>query len=193
VRSGECQRASNETSVAVAIDLEACGENRIETGVIMLDHLLEQFRFHSGCSLVVAATSLDSILHHIVEDVALVAGQALSQALGPRLGIARFGEATIPMDDALARAVLDLGGRPYARTQLRTQAECVERLDVILIPHFFRSLATTAGLTVHIDVLTGSDPHHCIEAAFKAFAYACRSAWAITSSTQAIPSTKGVL
>jgi imidazoleglycerol-phosphate dehydratase len=160
----------------------------------MLDHLLAQFSFQSGCDLELTAQSLDAIQHHLVEDVALVLGSAVAQALGDRRGIVRFGSATIPMDDALARAAVDLGGRAFARTAFLTQAQFLEGLDTVMLPHFFRSLASTAQLTVHVDVLHGEDPHHCIEAAFKAFARACRSAWSVSPiSAGTIPSTKGVL
>lgn len=194
MRSGRCERATRETVVQVAIDLEGERKYAIATGMPMLDHLLAQFAFHARSDLAITATSLDAIGHHLVEDVALALGSALASALDDRRGIMRYASATVAMDDALARAAVDLGGRPYARADIVVAAERVEGLDTILIPHFFRSLATTGGITLHVDVLAGIDPHHCIEASFKAFALACASAWHVADDRVAqIPSTKGVL
>jgi imidazoleglycerol-phosphate dehydratase len=159
----------------------------------MFDHLLSQFAFHSQCNLEIAARSRDGIEHHLIEDVGLVLGDALAKGLGERRGIARYGDALIPMDDALARAAVDFGGRPFARVGLDLAAERVEGLDVAMVPHFFSSLAWTAGITLHLDLLVGSDPHHAIEACFKAFARASTTAWSQTTGAMEIPSTKGVL
>ena len=193
MREGASERSTREAAVTIELDLDGAGSSDIATGLAMYDHLLDQFAFHSGCDLTVRARSLDSIVHHVVEDVALTLGQAVSRALGDRRGIARYGCATIPMDDALARAAVDLGGRAYARTDLVLTVESVEGLPAILIPHVFRSFSTTAGATLHVDVLHGADPHHCVEAAFKAFARACRSAWQLAGSPDAVASTKGML
>ncbi len=194
MRSGSSERTTRETVVRATITLNISGNREIATGQVMLDHLLDQFAFHAGCAVEVTARSLDSIAHHVVEDVALTLGCALSKALDDRCGIARFGSATIAMDDALARAAVDLGGRPYARTDFGLTAQRVEDLDTVMLPHFFRSFASSAGLTVHIDVLHGFDPHHCIEASFKAFAQACCMAWSPgLAMSGALPSTKGLL
>ncbi len=178
----------------LTIDLDGSGRREIATGLPMLDHLLAQFAFHSRSDLRVSAESLDRIEHHVVEDVALALGVALAVALGDRHGIARYGWALVPMDDALVRAAIDLGGRPFARVELPLQAERVEGLEVAMVPHFFRSFASKAGVTLHVDLLAGSDPHHAIEAGFKALARAASAAWLqIALDTDAIPSTKGVI
>jgi imidazoleglycerol phosphate dehydratase HisB len=194
VRSGSCERVSSETSVAATIELDGCGRREISTGLLMLDHLLAQFAFHSRCNLDIAVRSLDGIEHHLIEDVALALGEALAAALSERRGIARYGCALIPMDDALVRAAVDFGGRPFARVGLDLAARRVEGLEVAMIPHFFSSLAWKAGITLHLDLLVGSDPHHAIEACFKAFARASTAAWSQTASdAAALPSTKGIL
>jgi imidazoleglycerol-phosphate dehydratase len=194
MRSGACERASDETIVRVEVELDGSGNRAIETGLPMLDHMLAQLAFHSGCDLRVAARSLDRIEHHVVEDVAIVLGRAIDEALSERRGIARYGCATIPMDDALARAAIDLGGRAFTRVDLPLSQARVEGLDVVLVPHFFASLASAARLTLHVDLLAGSDPHHAIEACFKAVARALRTAWKLeAAASSAVPSTKGVL
>jgi len=191
MRSATRTRETRETKITVMLDLDRAGPPVIITGQRMFDHLLQQFAFHSGCDLRIQAESLDDIQHHLVEDVAIVMGDALATALGDRAGTERYGCATIPMDDALVRAAVDLGGRTYARTDLRVNVEHVEGLATAMIPHFFSSLAANARMTLHVDLLAGTDPHHCIEAAFKAFARACATASAQTRA--GILSTKGVL
>ncbi len=194
MRSGTCERVSGETIVSVTAGLDGAGRREISTGIPMYDHLLAQFAFHSGCDLEISARSLDAIAHHVIEDVALVLGDALSRALGERRGIARYGWCLLPMDDALARVAVDLGGRPYSRTELGVSAPYVEELEVAMIPHFFSSISWRAGMTVHVDLLAGSDPHHKIEACFKGFGRACAAAWApVAAQSATIPSTKGVI
>ena len=153
VRTGRCKRATTETTVSATIGLDVRGRGSIATGAIMLDHLLGQFAFHSGCEL--ESPPFRTIRSAITSSKTSrwFSGARLGGAR-ERRGIARFGSAVIPMDDALARAAVDLGGRAYARTEFAIEAERVEGLDTVLLPHFFRSLAGTAGLTVHLDVLT---------------------------------------
>lgn len=191
MRSAMRRRETRETIVEVSLNLDQRGVPMISTGVRMLDHLLEQFSFHAGCSIAIDASSLDALQHHVVEDTAITFGEAISAALDARADIVRFGEATIPMDDALVRAVVDLGGRSYARIELPFSVERIEDLGTSLIPHFFSSLASNARIAIHIDRLAGSDPHHCVEAAFKALARACATAWSI--APVGIPSTKGIV
>jgi imidazoleglycerol phosphate dehydratase HisB len=179
--------------VRVALELDEPASRDISTGVPMLDHLLDQLAFHSGCGAAVSARSLDSIQHHLIEDTAIVFGRAVDIALGDRHGIARFGSTLIAMDDALARVAVDLGGRSYSRVALPLTAEHLEGLEVAMVPHFFHSLALNSRMTVHIDLLHGTDPHHAIEACFKAFACSCRQAWTRTSDLPATASTKGAL
>lgn len=187
----ERSRETRETRIRVALSCASSAEISVRTGARMLDHLLEQWAFHSRVSLWVEAVSLDTIEHHLVEDVALVLGQAIGDALGDRRGIARFGEATIAMDDALVRCALDLGNRSYARIDLGLQREQLEDLSTDMVPHFFSTLAHNAKVALHLDRLAGSDEHHVVEGAFKAFARACRLAWSpdgafILSSTKEV-------
>jgi imidazoleglycerol-phosphate dehydratase len=193
MRKNNRKRVTTETEIVISLDLDEASAPVIETGRVMFDHLLTQFAFHSGCGLRVKARSRDGIEHHLVEDVALVLGDALDEALGERARIERFGTAFVPMDDALVRAVVDLGGRPYARVNVSFAVETIEGFACVLFPHFFSSFALRARIGLHVDLLAGSDPHHCAEAAFKAFARACRAAWTTNQNAAAIPSTKGVL
>jgi len=194
MRSGACQRSTTETDVAVSIGLDGSGQREIATGLRMLDHLLEQLAFHSRADLRISARSLDGIAHHLVEDVALTLGQAIADALGERRGIERYGSVLLPMDDALARVALDFSGRPFARVELEFGVERIEGLDCVLIPHFFRSLASKCGLTLHVDLLCAADPHHAVEACFKALGRALAIAWSVTASDlELIPSTKGTI
>jgi imidazoleglycerol-phosphate dehydratase len=190
MRKGFYERASCETAVAVAIDL--AGESpAISTGLRMFDHLLAQLALHSGLGLSVEARSLDGIEHHLIEDTGIALGRALADALDDRTGIARYGSAVLPMDDALVRAVIDVGGRSYTRINLPIAAEAVEGLEVAMVAHFFRSLASNALITLHIDLLAGEDPHHCIEAAFKAVARALAAACRPYNRVRVL-TTKGV-
>lgn len=178
MRSATVIRETNESAVSVSLDLDASDPVRIETGIRMFDHLLEQWAFHSGASLAIEARSIDGIAHHVVEDTAIALGGALERALGTRKGIARFGCVTLPMDEALVRCAVDLGGRAYSRIDLPLRRASIEDLASALIAHVFRSFAAGALVTLHIDCLAGEDDHHLAEAAFKAVARACRSAWA---------------
>lgn len=190
MRKGFYERASCETAVAVAIDLT--GESpAISTGLRMFDHLLAQLALHSGLGLSVEARSLDGIEHHLIEDTGIAVGRALADALDDRTDIARYGSALLPMDDALVRAVIDIGGRSYTRIHLPIAAERVEGLEVAMVAHFFRSLASNALITLHIDLLAGEDPHHCIEAAFKAVARALAAACRPHNRVRVL-TTKGV-
>jgi imidazoleglycerol-phosphate dehydratase len=193
VRNAACERETKETAVAVTLALDFPSPPRIETGLPMLDHLVAQWAFHSQCSATIDARSRDAIVHHLVEDAAIVLGQALDRAMGERTGIRRYGSATLPMDDALARVAVDFGGRAYSRIALNVQSESVEGLAAGLIAHFIASFTQNARIAVHADVLAGTDPHHCVEAVFKALGRACRSAWTIDAAQPlAVASTKGV-
>lgn len=194
MRRNDNKRITNETEIEVALSLDETAPPVIQTGHTMLDHLLTQFAFHAGCSVRISAQSRDGIQHHLIEDVAIVLGEALDEALGERASIERYGAALVPMDDALVRAVVDLGGRPYARINVPFSVETIEGFACVLFPHFFSSFATRARLGLHLDLLAGSDPHHCAEAGFKAVARAGRAAWALRSDlSAAIPSSKGVI
>ncbi len=189
-RIGEAIRETKETTIAVRVDLDRVGDVRINTGVAYFDHMLEQVAAHGGLSLTLACegdTHVD--LHHTIEDCALALGSALSNALGERRGIARYGF-TLPMDEAEARVSIDLGGRPYAVFEGVFAAPLLGRYPTEMTAHVFRSLAQTLGAAVHVSVY-GENDHHKTEACFKAFARALRMAVAVEGDM--VPSTKGVL
>jgi imidazoleglycerol phosphate dehydratase HisB len=182
-RSARLVRATAETRVRVRLALDGASRVRVATGAGLYDHLLEQLAFHAGFDLVLeAAGDLETGEHHTVEDAAIALGEALDRALGDRRGIARFGDAVLPMDDALARAAVDLGGRPAAEVRLE--------LDPGLAEHALRSLAQAGRLGLHVEA-EGRDPHHVAEAAFKAIGRAFRAA--VRPEGAGIPSTKGTL
>jgi imidazoleglycerol-phosphate dehydratase len=186
-------RRTSETQVEITIDLDGSGATDISTGVGFFDHLLTSFGHHGLFDLDVRATGdLEVDEHHTVEDVALVLGAALGEALADRAGIRRFGEASIPMDEALATAVVDVGGRPYAVISLPFRGERVGALPLQLVEHAFEALARTAGATLHVSG-TGRNDHHLAEAAFKAFGRALRAACEPDPRRAGVASTKGAL
>lgn len=192
-RTAATDRATRETSVHVQLTLDGSGTTDIRTGIGFLDHLLDSLGRHARFDLTLECRGdLHVDDHHTAEDCALVLGEALDRALGERRGVERFGWAYAPLDEALARAVIDLSGRPFADVNLDLEREKLGELACENIPHILRSLATAARLTLHVDVLKGDNDHHKAEAAFKAVALALRQAVARTSS-QDIPSTKGTL
>jgi imidazoleglycerol phosphate dehydratase HisB len=176
-------RATAETRIATRLALDGASRVRVATGAGLYDHFLEQLAFHAGFDLVLEGTGdLETGEHHTAEDAALALGQALDAALGDRRGIARYGDAIVPMDDALARAAVDLGGRAHAELRL-------ER-DPGLAEHVLASFAQAGRLSLHVEA-TGRDAHHTAEAAFKAVGRALRAA--VRAESEALPSTKGVL
>ncbi len=191
-RRGRVVRQTNETGVSANVLLDGTGEIEIRTGVGFLDHMLSALAFHAGWDLALACKG-DLVVddHHTVEDVALGLGEAVRQALGDLSGVARFGAAHAPLDDALARAVADVSGRPFFAGELGLVRDRLGDLSCENIPHFFRSFAQTARLTLHVDVLRGANDHHRAEAAFKALALALKSAFQPTG--QGLRSTKGTL
>jgi imidazoleglycerol-phosphate dehydratase len=195
-RSARVGRVTAETQVLVELTLDGAGVIQAETGVPFFDHMLSQLARHGSLDLTVQCrgdTEVDA--HHTVEDTALALGQALREALGDKAGICRFGDALVPLDETLVRAAVDLSGRPYVvHTEPDGMAPLIGSYDTTLTRHFFESLAHTAGICVHVDVLRGRNPHHIVEAQFKAFARALRTAAALDPrSGGAVPSTKGVL
>lgn len=186
-------RQTRETDIAVTLDLDGTGVAGVATGVGFYDHLLAALAHHALLDLEVRATG-DLVVdeHHTVEDVALVLGAAVSEALGDRAGIARFGEASVPMDEALATAVLDLGGRPYAVLDLAFRGERMGALSSQLVEHALESFARAAGATLHLRA-AGRNDHHVAEAAFKALARALRAAAAPDPRRAGVASTKGSL
>jgi imidazoleglycerol-phosphate dehydratase len=186
-------RRTRETDITVALDLDGAGVAAIETGVGFYDHLLSSLAHHGLFDLDIRASGdLDVDEHHTVEDVALVLGAAFAEALGDRAGIVRFGDASVPMDEALASAVVDIGGRPYAVVELPFRGERVGELPLQLVEHAIEAFARTAGGTVHVRG-TGRNDHHLAEAAFKALGRALRAACEPDPRRRGVASTKGVL
>jgi imidazoleglycerol-phosphate dehydratase len=190
-RSAEAERKTSETDVRASIELDGAGITTAETGIGFFDHMLAQLGRHSGFDLEVrAAGDLDVDGHHTVEDVGLVLGNALSDALGDRAGLRRFGWASVPMDEALVEVSLDVSGRPYTVHEVELPPGSLGTFDPGLVEDFVRALATSAGLTVHVRSRAGRSIHHVIEAEFKALARALGDACARTG-TEGVPSTKG--
>ena len=192
-RRAEVSRKTLETDVRVELVLDGEGRGDVRTGIGFLDHMLAALARHARFDLTLRCEGdLHVDDHHTAEDCALALGQALDQALGERRGIARFGHAYAPLDEALARAVVDLSGRPCAVVDLGLTREALGGLACENIPHVFHSLAVAARAALHVDVLRGANDHHRAEAAFKATALALRQAVA-QGGGEAVPSTKGVL
>jgi imidazoleglycerol-phosphate dehydratase len=197
-RTASLQRETSESRVSLSLDLDGTGENTISTTVPFFDHMLTALSKHSLIDLTVESSGdTDIDVHHTVEDTAIVFGQALKEALGDKAGISRFGDALVPLDDALARAVVDVSGRPYL---VHTgEPEGFENHLIgghfagSLVRHVFEAIIAHSGLTVHITVMDGRDPHHIAEAQFKAFARALRKAIAKDDKVEGVPSTKGAL
>ena len=194
-RVGEVTRATKETDLHVRVVLDGRGESRVKTGIGFFDHMLEGFARHSLIDLTVEARGdLHVDGHHTVEDTGIVLGQALEKALGDRAGIRRYADSMVPLDEALVRCVVDVSGRPYLSYQIEIPKwQMLGDYDVFLTPEFFRALVLNAGLTVHLDLIRGDNPHHIVEAAFKAFARAFDAATTVDPRVTGIPSTKGTL
>jgi imidazoleglycerol-phosphate dehydratase len=192
-RTASVTRTTRETSIRMTLDLDGTGKTAVKTGIGFLDHLLDALSRHARFDLMLTCEGdLQVDDHHTAEDCGLALGEALDRALGERRGVNRFGWALAPLDEALARAVVDLSGRPFADVALGLRRERVGGLSCENIPHVLRSLATAARITLHVDVLKGENDHHRAEAAFKATALALRQAVA-RSGFDDVPSTKGTL
>ncbi len=193
-RSATIERRTNETDVRLTLTLDGSGGGTRDTGVGFLDHMLDLLARHGLLDLDVAVGGdLQTGAHHTTEDTAIVLGQALDLALGDRAGIVRYGSATVPMDEARASCAIDISGRPFTLFQAALPPGSTGDFDHELTEEFFRALANAAKLTLHLRVEAGSNAHHMIEAAFKAFARALREAVAIDPSETGVPSTKGTL
>lgn len=194
-RTAKVARKTRETDIALSLSLDGTGEYDVSTGIGMFDHLLESLARHALLDLEVKATGdIDRDPHHLVEDVGLVLGQALNQALGERRGITRFGSAIVPMDEALAMVAVDLGGRPYAAVALEFGRPMIGQLPSEDIAHTLEAFAQEGCLNLHIRLLAGDNDHHIAEAAFKGLAKALRTAVAMDPrASGAVPSTKDVL
>ena len=197
-RVAEISRATSESSIELRLDLDGTGASSIDTGVPFFDHMLTAFAKHSLTDLTVTATGDIAIdVHHTVEDIGIVLGTAIKQALGDKSGISRYGDALVPLDEALVQAVVDISGRPYL---VHTGEPAGFEFHLIgghftgsMVRHVFEAIAFNAALTVHVTVVGGRDPHHIAEAEFKAFARAFRQAKAYDPLVSGIPSTKGAL
>lgn len=192
-RSATLTRTTKETSIQLELSLDGSGEVSVATGLGFLDHMLTALAYHAGFDLRLECTGdLQVDDHHAAEDCALALGQALDQALGERRGIRRFGSAFAPLDEALARAVVDLSGRPWPEIHLDLQRSMIGDVASENLAHVMISLAMASRAAIHVDVLRGANDHHKAEAAFKALALALRAA-VETTDRAAIPSTKGAL
>jgi imidazoleglycerol-phosphate dehydratase len=193
-RSADIERTTGETRVRLRLALDGSGESSVSTGVGFLDHMLDLLARHAWLDLDVEATGdLDTGSHHTTEDVGIVFGRALDEALGDRIGVVRYGDATIPMDEALAACAIDLSGRPFLAWSGAIPAVTIGGFETELTEEFFRAVAANAKLTAHLRLLAGTNAHHMVEACFKSFARALRAAVAIDPTETAVPSTKGVL
>ncbi|HTX45677.1 MAG TPA: imidazoleglycerol-phosphate dehydratase HisB [Solirubrobacteraceae bacterium] len=193
-RAAEIDRKTGETDVHVSLVLEGEGAGRRHTGVGFLDHMLDLLARHARLDLDVSASGdLQTGAHHTVEDIGICIGQALDRALGDRSGIARYGDATVPMDESRAACAIDISGRGLLAFEAPLPPGAIGNFDHELAEEFFRSLASNARLTLHLTVEAGTNAHHMIEACFKAFARALRAAIAIDPSEPGVPSTKGTL
>ena len=194
-RIGEIRRRTKETNLHVRVDLDGRGEAQVRTGIGFFDHMLEALARHALLDLTLEGEGdLHVDGHHTVEDTGIALGQAVAQALGDRAGIRRFGDALVPLDEALVRAVVDVSGRPYLSYNIEiAKWQMLGDYDVFLTPEFFRALVLNAGLTAHLDLMRGDNPHHIVEAAFKAFARALDAATTLDPRVTGVPSTKGTL
>lgn len=193
-RKASVERNTKETQLRVSVDFDGAGKFEGKVGVPFLEHMLDLLARHGKIDIVIGGqgdTQIDP--HHTVEDLGIVLGQAFDKALGDKRGITRFGAACIPMEETLARCVVDVCGRPYLYYQVEMVKERIGDYDAELTEDFFRAVAMNAGLTLHLELLYGKNSHHVVEALFKAFARAMRQAVSIDPTTQGIPSTKGVL
>lgn len=191
-RTSEIKRETKETAIELRLVVDGTGLTRVDTGIGFLDHMIDSLARHAGFDLTLTAQG-DVVIddHHTAEDCAIVLGRALADALGDRAGVRRFGSAYVPLDESLARAVVDLSGRPWPEIHIPFSRDTIGDLATENIVHFLRSLAIEARMALHVDLIRGDNDHHKAEAAFKAVAIALRDAVAITGDM--VPSTKGVL
>ncbi|MGC1954915.1 MAG: imidazoleglycerol-phosphate dehydratase HisB [Gammaproteobacteria bacterium] len=194
-RKAAVERKTRETAITVAIDLDGCGQAQLDTGIPFLEHMLEQVARHGVIDFDIKARGdLPVDAHHTVEDIGIVLGQAIAQAVGDKAGIMRYGHAYVPLDEALSRVVLDFSGRPGLAYRVEFPRSHIGTFDVDLVHEFFQGFVSSAGVTLHIDNLFGRNAHHVAETIFKAFGRALRTAIASDLRLDGqIPSTKGVL
>jgi len=193
IRKTKIKRETKETSVFVSLNIDGSGKTSVNTGISFLDHLITSFGKHSMLDLTVQAKSKDKIEHHLIEDTAIAIGSSLDKALGSRTGITRFSYASVPMDESLADASLDLIKRPYSKITLLIKRNSIEGISKEDIEHFFKSLTQNLNVCVHVTVKYGNNDHHKIEAAIKSLAVAFRSAALTDKKQKGVPSTKGAM
>jgi imidazoleglycerol-phosphate dehydratase len=193
-RVATIERATRETDITVSIDLDGAGTTKVETGVPFFDHMIDAFGRHGLFDLALRAVGdLEIDAHHTVEDCGIVMGQAIAEALGDKRGITRFGSCTMPMDEALVLAAVDISGRGALYYDVSLPIEIIGTFDTTLAKEFLVALAANAGITLHVRSLAGDNSHHIIEAAFKAVARALKDAVALDPRVTGVPSTKGSL
>ena len=193
-RFARVQRTTKESDVLVELEVDGTGKTDIETGVPFFDHMLDQLGRHGGLDLTVRTNGdLHIDAHHTVEDTSLAVGQALREALGDKVGIRRFGDSLVPLDEALVQCAVDLSGRPYLVHDEPEIVELIGSYDTTLTKHIFESLVASAQICIHVRVLSGRNAHHIVETQFKAFARALRDAAALDPRVVGVPSTKGSL
>jgi imidazoleglycerol-phosphate dehydratase len=193
-RTARIERKTKETGLLVVLDLDGQGRAKVDTGIPFFDHMLDTLARHGALDLELTCKGdLHVDQHHTVEDSGIALGQALDRALGDRAGIARAGHFTFPLDEALARGVVDLSGRSWLDFNVSMDAGPRSAMDVTVLEGFFKAMADHGRMNVHLDLLRGRDFHHCVEALFKAFARALREAVALDPRVVGVPSTKGVL
>ena len=191
-RTSRISRKTTETNVAVTLDLDGTGQYDIETGLPFFNHMLELLARHALIDLKIKGSGdVDVDYHHLVEDIGLAFGQAINKALGKREGIVRYGWSLLPMDDALSRAAVDLGGRPYLLYKIANRRRKILTFDLRLCEEFFRGFVTESRMNLHVENLYGSEPHHAYESVFKAVARALRMACALDPREKGVPSSKG--
>jgi len=190
-RTSKLKRETKETSITVQVNLDGSGKTSINTGIDFFDHLITSFGKHAMLDLSVKAKSNDHILHHLIEDTGIAIGNAIDKALGNRVGITRFSYASVPMDESLAEASVDLVRRPYNKINLLIKRAQIEGMSKEDVEHFFSSLAQNLNSCIHINVRYGENDHHKIESAIKSLAVALRTAAGIDKKQKGIPSTKG--
>lgn len=192
-RTSKIKRSTKETEVSVSVNLDGVGKTSVKTGISFLDHLITSFGKHSMIDLQVKSKSNDNIEHHLIEDTAITIGSAIDKALGNRSGITRFSFASVPMDESLAEASIDLIKRPYSRLELSIKRSNIEGISKEDIEHFFQSLIQNLSCCIHLTVKYGENDHHKIESAIKSLAVALRTATSKDTKQKGIPSTKGAM
>ncbi|MGO9379066.1 MAG: imidazoleglycerol-phosphate dehydratase HisB [Dissulfurispiraceae bacterium] len=194
MRIAKVQRKTKETEVSLQIKLDGKGSYDINTSIPFLDHMLNLFAFHGMMDLKINAKGdIEIDYHHLMEDIGITLGEALKKALGDKMGIRRYGQSTIPMDESLATVVLDISGRPYLVYNVKPPKGTLKDLEISLFEDFFRALTNHSMITLHVNLEYGRDLHHIIEAVFKAFGRALRDAVTIDKNAKVLPSTKGKL